>query len=74
MCLWIETRLKNTPIQTNSQENFAYPIAPLSPAKFDDFQLKSAPFVKITYLVISGRRTKPLRGRNKGWCEAPFFN
>jgi hypothetical protein len=19
------------------------------------------------------RRTKPLRGRNKGWCDAPFF-
>ena len=24
-------------------------------------------------LRISTWRTKPLRGRNKGWCEAPFF-
>jgi hypothetical protein len=27
----------------------------------------------IQALKIIGRRTKPLRGRNKGWCEAPFF-
>jgi hypothetical protein len=30
-------------------------------------------FVKIILLRIIGCRTKPLRGRNKGWCEAPFF-
>jgi len=24
-------------------------------------------------LMITEGRTKPLRGRNKGWCEAPFF-
>jgi len=39
-----------------------------------DYDLKSSIAMGILDLVISGRRTKPLRGRNKGWWEAPFFN
>jgi hypothetical protein len=27
----------------------------------------------ISVMTITERRTKPLRGRKKDWCEAPFF-
>jgi len=45
----------------------------LSHEKIIDYELNSCIEGHKSKNNLSGRRTKPLRGRNKGWCEAPFL-
>jgi len=61
-----------TPIHMKN-DSFVNSKMKLLKLPFEDYLFKSSTRARTSNLTTSGRRTKPLRGRNKGRCEDLFL-